>query len=112
MDETEEHELVIEEVIVGEDPESTDMGTEVPEFCTVRDALNWFNDQRVLFAALGIDTGVDMDREGRVSLLVGREEDEVWAQEFSDLLGLSVTQASADEFAWRLADEDWGTGDD
>jgi len=40
MDETEEDEVVIKEVIVGEDPESTDMGTEVPEFCTVRDALN------------------------------------------------------------------------
>ena len=111
MDETEDDEVVIEEVIVEQDPEST-MGTEVPEFSSVRDALSWFNDQRVLFAALGIDTGVDMDREGRVSLLVGGEEDEVWAQEFSDLLGLSVTEAGVDMFAWRLVDEDWVSDDD
>ncbi|EMA66166.1 hypothetical protein [Halorubrum kocurii] len=104
MDETENQDGVVEEVIESP-PESSDMGQVIPEFCSVRDALNWFAAQRGFFEEFGMDTRVDLDREGRVSLLVGRERNKVWLDTFADALGLKITEANDDEFIWRLVDD-------
>lgn len=111
MEDTGDQDVVIEGEIKGH-PELGGMGTEVPEFCSVRDALTWFASQRAFFEEFGMDTRVDLDREGQVSLLVGREKNKVWLQELSDALGLKITEASDDEFVWRLVDEDSGSNDD
>ena len=59
-----------------------------------------------------METCVDLDREGQVSLLVGREKNNVWLEDLSDTVGLKITEASDDEFVWRLVDDDSGSNDD
>jgi len=102
MDESKNQDEVVEEVIESH-PESSDRV--IPEFCSVRDALSWFVAQRGFFEEFGMDTRVDLDREGRVSLLVGRERNNVWLDTFADALGLKITEANDDEFIWRLVDD-------
>ncbi len=103
MDESENQDGVVEGVIESH-PESSDRV--IPEFCSVRDALSWFAGQRGFFEEFGMDTRVDLDREGRVSLLVGRERNKVWLHDFADVFGLKITEANDDEFIWRLVADD------
>ena len=111
MDETESPDVGIEEVVEAH-PGSSDMDRVIPEFCSVRDALSWFAAQRVLFEEFGMDTRVDLDREGQVSLLVGRERNKVWVDDFADIVGLTLTEANDDEFIWRLVDDDPESNDE
>ena len=111
MDESENQDGIVEGVIESH-PESSDMGRVIPEFCSVRDAVNWFAAQRGFFEEFGMDTRVDLDREGRVSLLVGRERNKVWLDTFADAIGLKTTEANDDEFIWRLIDNDPESNDE
>ena len=111
MAEGDDEDEVIEEVIV-DHSEVSDMGTAVPDFYSVREAVNWFASQRGFFEEFGMDTRVDLGREGRVSLLVGRERNKVWLDTFADALGLKITEANDDEFIWRLVDDEPESNDE